>query len=385
MGPAPRKLDNNLLMPIKVAFGTTNLFKGLGGYGIDGIGSYCQELLHQLINLDGLTMSPFSFGYKSIEQQYQLLPKYSQYFLKSILDISTYRKNSFFNQFDIIHATDQLVPINIDRPLISTVMDVIPLTHPHLTPSIAAPLKAFIWKKLSRSSDHIITASEYSRQEIVSHMDYPIEKISVIPLGVDGRYFETLDTKVLSKISIKFNLPEKFFLHIGTIQPRKNITRLLHSHALLPNDYAKKYPIILAGRYGWGDQSQYKMIQEAIKEKRCIHINYISDIEKRALLQLAIAMTFVSLYEGFGLPIVEAFASRTPVITSCNSSMIEVAGNAALLVDPLSINEIRDSLLSIIQNQESHNLIVDRGLQIAKQYSWKATAKKTLTIYQKLL
>lgn len=372
-------------MPIKVAFGATNLFKGLSGQGIDGIGSYCQELLHQLINHDGLAMAPFSFGYKSMEQQYHLLPKYSQYVLKSIFDISTHQKASFFNQFDIIHATDQLVPINIDRPLIATVMDVIPLTHPHLTPSKAALLKAFIWKKLSRSSDHIITVSEFSRQEIASQMDYPIEKISVIPLGVDKRYFETLDPKVLSAASEKFNLPDNFFLHIGTIQPRKNITQLLRSHALLPHDYSKKYPIVLAGRYGWGDQLQYKTIQDAIKEKRCIHINYISDIEKRALLQLAIAMTFVSLYEGFGLPIVEAFASRTPVITSCNSSMIEVAGNAALLVDPSSTNEIRDSLLHTIQNQASRNLMVDRGLQIAEQYSWKATAKKTIAVYQKLL
>lgn len=375
-------------MPINVAFGATNLYKGLNNKGIDGIGHYCQELLHSLAKFNQVEVTPFSFGHAIDMQRCYQLPKYPRYALNSLFSSALKpiddRSNKYsFNQFDLVHATDQLMPINLDRPLIATVMDVIPLTHPNLAPSKLSFIKALLWKKLSRSADHIITISEFSKEQIALHMQYPQENISVIPLGVDQRYFDRIDQQNLNSILEKFSLPNDFFLHVGTIQPRKNIVQILHAHSLLPNGYAKKYPLVLAGRYGWGNQSQYKIIEQAIKEKRCIHINYVSDIEKRALLQSALAMTFISLYEGFGLPIIEAFASRTPVITSCTSSMIEVAHDAAILVDPLSTDEIKTSLLSIIKNKGAHQPKVDEGFQRAKQFSWERTARHTLSIYKR--
>ena len=154
---------------------------------------------------------------------------------------------------------------------------------------------------------------------------------------------------------------------------------------MLPGDYPIQYPIVLAGKYGWGDRAQYMAIECAVKEKRCIWINYVCDLEKRALLQSAMALTFISLYEGFGLPILEAFASRTTVITSSNSSMIEVADNAAVLVDPNSIAEIKKSLLDVIKNHDSPNALIDLGLEKAKQYSWTKVAHLTEVIYKSFI
>ena len=372
-------------MSIKVAFGATNLYKGLSKHGIDGIGHYTQELLQHFKHSTNIDITPYAFGLK-YPQSYQL-PSYSKYALQSILTkifqaSGINIKTRTFDQFDLVHVTDQLMPININRPLIATVMDVIPLTHPYLTPSKLAFTKAFIWKNLTRSANHIITISEFSKQQIAKHMSYPAENISVIPLGVNQRYFERIDDETLSGIAEKFNLPNKFFLHIGTIQPRKNIVQILHAHSLLPQAYAKKYPLVLAGRYGWGDELQRKIVEQAVTDRRCIHIDYVSDLEKRALLQLTLAMTFISLYEGFGLPVIEAFASRTPVITSATTSLIEVAGDAAVMVDPNSSDEIRGALLNVIQNQDSMIPKIELGYERAQHYSWESTASKTLSIYK---
>jgi alpha-1,3-rhamnosyl/mannosyltransferase len=377
-------------MPIKVAFGATNLFKGLSNQGIDGIGHYCQELLNQFVTDSRLEITPYSFGHSANQITADILPVYPQYLLNSAANhaftlLGNQKKPSPFGRFDLVHVTDQLIPIHVDCPVVATVMDVIPITHPHLTPSKLAILKGYIWKKLSRSADHIITISEFSKQEIAKHMNYPQDYISVIPLGVDQRYFDRIDPQVIHTVIQKFHLPSNFFLHIGTIQPRKNIMQVLAAHAMLPGAYAQQYPLVLAGKYGWGNKAQYKTIEQAVKEGRCIWINFVTDLEKRALLQSAMAMTFVSLYEGFGLPIVEAFASQTPVITSANSSMIEVAGNAAVLVDPNSTDEIKNALLKIIEDQALRDSLIQLGSERAKQYPWENTASQTAAIYNSLI
>ncbi len=377
-------------MPIKVAFGATNLYKGLSGQGIDGIGHYCQELLQQFANDSLLEITPFSFGHIANDMAGKVLSSYPKYLLiesihHALTLMGDHNKSSIFSSFDLVHATDQLVPISTNRPVVATVMDVIPITHPHLTPSKLVLLKAYIWKKLSRSSDHIITISEFSRQEIARHMNYPQECISVVPLGVNQRYFDRINTQEINTVLQKFNLPHHFFLHIGTIQPRKNIVQILNAHAKLPKGYAQQYPLVLAGKYGWGSKTQYKAIKHAVEEGRCIWINYISDFEKRALLQSAMAMTFISLYEGFGLPIIEGFASQTPVITSATSSMIEVAGDAAILVDPYSTDEIKIALLKIIENQTFRNSMIHLGSARAKQYTWENTASQTVAVYNSLI
>lgn len=374
-------------MSIKIAFGATNLCKGLSNNGIDGIGHYCQELLQHFSTLEGISLSPYSFGCESASLSSHLLPRYPSYLAQSLFDNITngsLSKNSsgYFHQFDLIHATDQLIPVGVDRPIIATVMDAIPISHPHLTPSKIARLKAFAWKKLTQSADHIITISEFSKQQIIDHMHYPQDQISVISLGVDERYFDTLSKQTITNVLFRFNLPNHFFLHLGTIQPRKNIVKILSAHSKLPHNLSKEFPLVLAGRYGWGDASQLKAINQAVKEGRCIWLNYVSDLEKRALLQTSMALVFASLYEGFGLPIIEAFASQTPVITSANSSMIEVADNAAILIDPNSTDEIKLALLQIIQGHQLMNNNIELGLKRAKELTWGLVALKTEQLYK---
>ena len=369
---------------MKVAFGTTLLDRGLNNPqqdGIDGIGQYCQELLHQYQSLlNAPVITPYSFGQAQSQCGATLLPGYSKHALGALTHL---HPEAFFKDVDLIHSTDQFIPI-ANKPLLATVMDVIPLSHPQFLKSQSRYLKSFIWKKLAQRADRIITISEFSKTEITKYLGFPDNQIEVIPLGVDERYYQKLSEidKQAALNDLGINSP--FFLFIGSIQPRKNLVRLLEAHAKLPRSLAKEYPLILAGKLAWDDGQTIAAIEQAVSEGRAKWLNYISEKQKLCLLQSATALAFVSLYEGFGLPITEAFASELPVITSDRSSIPEVAGNAAILVDPLDTKAMGDALLSLIEDSALTNHLKAAGKQRAQLFSWEENAKKTLSIYQQM-
>lgn len=371
----------------KVAFGSTLLDRGLESGGLDGIGQYCQELLNQY-SLSGaeINIQPFSFGVNKSHCSATVLPSYTNYLANSFL--STNQETAarrFFAAVDLVHATDQLIPVRHNKPMVSTVMDTIPLSHPQYIRSHSRYLKPFLWKKLTQQSDHIITISEFSKNEISRLMNFPAEKITSIPLGVDSRYFEKIDKEEIQNTLNRFSIHTPFLLFIGSIQPRKNLLRILKAHASLPQKLATEYPLVIAGKLAWDDGQILKEIQKGVEEKRCVWLNYISDFEKRCLLQASQGMVFASLYEGFGLPILEAFASNVPVITSTCTSMPEVAGDAALMVDPNNEESIRNGMQTLINNSSLLESLKLRGLAHAKKFTWERVAKDTSNVYSSLL
>jgi len=371
---------------VKVAFGCTLLDQGLQNSstnGIDGIGQYCQELLTAFQKKsDLISINRFTFGLERSSCQAQLLPTYSQYALGSFTRLGNY---PIFDQVDLIHSTDQLIPIQVKKPLVASIMDVIPLSHPQFIKSYSRYIKTFIWKKLTQRADRIITISEFSKNEITKYLKFPFDKIDVIPLGVDQRYFDLLDGQEKKRALEKLGLTKPFFLVLGSVQPRKNLKRILAAHAQLPRRLAQEYPLVIAGKFTWDDGGIIREIQTAANEGRCVWLKYISEAEKISLLQSATGLVFASLYEGFGLPIIEAFASSLPVIASNSTSMPEVAGGAALMVNPLSLGEIRSALLELIENPSTVARLQAAGFARAKQFSWQETARQTIRSYQKLI
>ena len=370
---------------MKVAFGTTLLDRGLNDTkkdGIDGIGQYCQELLKQYPKLSNPpSLAPYSFGQLQSQCGATLLPSYSRHVMGALSHIQS---EAFFKNVDLIHATDQFIPI-ANKPLLATVMDVIPLSHPQFLKSQSRYLKSFIWKKLTQRADHIITISEFSKIEIAKHLGFSENQIDVIPLGVDQRFFQRISDIEKQATLDSLGIKSPFFLFLGSIQPRKNLIRLLEAHAKLPRSLAREYPLIIAGKLAWNDGKTLRSIEYAVSEGRAKWLNYITEDQKLALLQSAIGLAFVSLYEGFGLPITEAFASELPVITSNCASMPEVAKDAAIIVDPENMQQITDALLSLIDDSALANNLKVLGKQRSHLFSWEENAKRTLSIYQQMV
>lgn len=370
---------------MKVAFGTTLLDRGLNNPkqdGIDGIGQYCQELLEQYPKLSNPPLiASYSFGQSQSQCDAKLLPGYSKHVMGAISHI---HPEAFFKDVDLIHSTDQFIPI-ANKPLLATVMDVIPLSHPQFLKSQSRYLKSFIWKKLTQRADRIITISEFSRTEITKHLGFSENQIDVIPLGVDQRFFQRISEVQKRTTLDSLGITTPFFLFLGSIQPRKNLARLLEAHAKLPRSLAREYPLIIAGKLAWDDGKTLAAINQAVSEGRAKWLNYITEEQKLCLLQSATGLAFVSLYEGFGLPITEAFASELPVITSNCTSMPEVAGDAAIIINPLNTLQITDALLSLIEDDALVNHLKALGKQRSQRFSWEENAKRTLSIYQQMV
>lgn len=373
-------------MTKKVGFGTTLLDKGLSGAGIDGIGQYCLELIKQFKSeSDELVISPYSFGVVNSQSSAHVLPSYPVHLLESMLNIRKYSTSQqYFKTVDIIHCTDQLIPVVPNKPLVATVMDTIPLSHPKFIKTRSRFIKPFLWKKLTARANHIITISEFSKSQIINLMGFPEEKVTSIPLGIDDRFFIRIPEQENHEILKRLNIFKPFFLFLGSIQPRKNLLNMIQAHGMLPNNLAKQFPLVIAGKVAWDDGQTLAAIHKGVFENRCIWLNYVSDMEKRALLQATQGLVFASLYEGFGLPIIEAFASQAPVITSNCTSMPEVAENAALIVDPLNIESITNALICLIENADKREQLKKLGLEKATKYTWEQVACATKAVYLEL-
>jgi alpha-1,3-rhamnosyl/mannosyltransferase len=338
--------------------------------------------LHDALPIsNGATILPYSFGQQQSYCNATLLPSYTSHIIGALNPLYS---EPFFQNIDLIHSTDQFIPIS-KKPLLATVMDVIPLSHPQFLRSQSRYLKSYLWKKLTQRADRIITISEFSKTEITKYLGFSENQIDVVPLGVNENYFQRIPDVEKQATLDSLGIESPFFLFLGSIQPRKNLVRLLDAHAKLPRSLASEYPLVIAGKLAWDDGKTLGSIEQAVKEGRAKWLNYISEHQKHCLLQGAIGLTFTSLYEGFGLPIIEAFAAELPVITSDCTSMPEVAGNSAIIVDPLNIQQITDALVSLIEDKALAGRLKSLGLTRSHLFSWDENTKKTLSIYKEMV
>ncbi len=288
-------------------------------------------------------------------------------------------------QVDLFHATDHLIPRLPGVPVLATIMDAIPLSHPEWVRLNYRALKTWLWRRAGQWADHVVTISEYSKQDIVEQFAIPPERVSVVPLGVDQRYFEKIDEENKAGVLKKLGLPSRFFLFIGTLQPRKNVERVIDAHATLPLEVQQEFPMVVVGRAGWCVDALLEKLQRAEAGGTVRWLKYLPDYEARALLQSACALVFPSLYEGYGLPVVEAFASRLPVITSNTTALPEVAEGAALMVNPLDIEEIGHAMRRIVDDAELAGELREKGFVRAREATWAACADKTAKLYRQLI
>jgi len=238
--------------------------------------------------------------------------------------------------------------------------------------------KLFLFPAIKRSKK-IFTISHYIQAEIKKLFNIPDSKISVIYPGVSPDFRIISDQVLKNTIILKYKLPVKFILFVGTIEPRKNLCRLVEAYAQLVRKHSlNDLSLILVGKQGWGHQQLLEKIKALNLVSKVIFLHYVPAADLVYLYNLATAFAFPSLDEGFGLPALEAMACGCPVITSNISALPEVAEGAAVLVDPYSVKEILAGLEKIIFQLDLAIVLRERGIERARQFSWTAGAKKIL-------
>ncbi|RFZ75975.1 glycosyltransferase family 1 protein [Lacrimispora amygdalina] len=236
-----------------------------------------------------------------------------------------------------------------------------------------------------RRADRIITISEFSKQEIIKYLGIPSEKIAVVPCAVDHSiYNNIIDLDELTVIKKKFNIDQDYFLYLGTLEPRKNIEKLIDAYAALHKRDTLIPKLVIAGKNGWNYDNVYKKVSDYKINENVIFTGYIEAEEAVTLLKGALAFVFPSIYEGFGMPPLEAMACGVPIITSNVSSLPEVVQDAGYLIDPFSAEDLSEAMFEIISNTEHRKRLIERGLKRAKEFTWKGSAERLRSVYENM-
>ncbi len=231
-------------------------------------------------------------------------------------------------------------------------------------------------------ADALLTPTEFIKQEIIKHFGYPAEQIHVTPLGVADT-FQPLSAAQCAAMLEHFQLPYKrFILSVATTEPRKNLPRLLEAYTRLPQSLRTAHPLVLVGADGWLNQSLNQQIKTLVKQGQIITLGYVNQRQLTQLYASAKLTALPSLYEGFGLPIIESMAAGTPVLTSRNSAMQEVAGGHAMLCDALDVEDISRQLRAAIEDHEWIDKTQKIGLNHSRFYTWNNCVELTLKSYQ---
>jgi glycosyltransferase involved in cell wall biosynthesis len=283
---------------------------------------------------------------------------------------------------DIFHLTLPL-PISMQGvKKVVTVHDVIPLALPHTT-EINLRHYEQMFQTALRDADLVCTVSEHSKRDLMRFMRVPEEKIHVTwqAVNLPEHYRNLPDAEVASYVEGNFALQhKKYFLFYGTIEPRKNVMRMLEAFGLADTPY----PVVVVGRYGWLCKDVQGFFQQNPWPEKFRRMDYVSFRNLMYLLKGARALVFPSLYEGFGLPVLEAMQMGCPVITSNNSSLPEVGGDAALYVDPLDVRSLADAIESLANDHERVTAMVEKGYIQAEKFSVAQHQTRLLAAYARL-
>ncbi len=291
------------------------------------------------------------------------------------------------HKIDVYHGVCNFeLPLrNVCRSVV-TIHDLVPLHFPHLVPRKHRLFFTLCMKRAARTADLIITDSHHSKQDIMQHLNVPEQKIRVIYLGYDPPSQNGYDEAALQDIMNKYHIRQPYLLFVGVIEPKKNLERLIEAYALLQQEdtAAKGLQLVIAGGKGWFTEQLYRNVQHIQGEHQIMFTGFVPDADLPYLYKGAEVFVFPSIYEGFGLPVLEAMSYNTPVVTSNTSSLPEIAGDAAVLVDPSSPASIAQGINSVLSDSAKRNLMRQAGRRQARQFSWQRTAEQTYKVYQEV-
>ncbi len=287
---------------------------------------------------------------------------------------------------DLFHAPHYVLPPLVACPSVVTIHDCIHLMFPQYLPNRWALAYARTSISLAaKRATRVLTVSESSKRDIQRFVDIPPGKIDVIYNSFDPRFGAEPNEETIDRVRERYQLHSDFVLYAGNVKPHKNLERLIEAFHIVRNRGLDELKLILIG----DDLSKYTALRRAVHRHQLHNfvrfLGYVPEDTLAVMYRLAGVFVFPSLYEGFGLPPLEAMASGTPVVTSNVSSLPEVAGDAAVLVDPYSAEAIADGMHRVLTDQALRNDLRRRGPQHASQFSWQSSVRRVREIYGQVL
>ncbi|MGC8976125.1 MAG: glycosyltransferase family 4 protein [Candidatus Ratteibacteria bacterium] len=363
-----------------------------------GIGWYAWNLVKHIKKIDkentyflfGSTLRGYrksgkflidEFGGDNFKVVLKFFPgRFHNYFFQTFVPIET-----FYGKFDIIQTLHPFSPVKFKAKYIATIHDLTPLISNEWFPKLNSEKFRFIITKTIKRADKIIVDSVSTKNDIIKLFNYPEKDIEVIYLASDEIYKPIEEKEEIEKIKKKYSINKRYILFVGTIEPRKNLVRLLNVFEKLKRKY-KDYQLVICGQIGWMTEKFFekmKDLPESVKND-IILTGYLPINHLPFLYNGCECLIYPSLYEGFGLPVLEAMSCGVPVITSNISSLPEVGGDACIYVNPYDEDEIFNKLEMVLNNGEIREKLKQKGLERAKLFSWEKTAKKTIEVYKSL-
>jgi glycosyltransferase involved in cell wall biosynthesis len=270
-------------------------------------------------------------------------------------------------------------------PKICTIHDLSHIYFPESHPRERVKFLLRYLPKSIKAADHVITGSDYTRQEIINYFNLSPKKISTVYHGVAKKfraYPMTASHPVLSHYGL---VGKAYLLSVGTLEPRKNLERLIQAFSLLPERLRKKHPLVLIGEQGWHIAQLKKLINKLRAKRELYFLGYVPASDLPFLYSGSYVFAYPSLYEGFGLPLLEALACGVPILSANTSSMPEVVGEAALFTDPTDVFALAERLQQIVEDNVLRKELKKRGPMQAAKFSWQSCAEQTVAIYQQVL
>lgn len=284
------------------------------------------------------------------------------------------------DKLHLLHCPGYISVVASPVPIILTVYDILALTHPEWCRTANRLYYRLMLPISIKRAKRVIVPSEVVKREIVDTLSVDEGKIDVIPLGVEWGFFEPMDESTLRRISQRLGLPKRFILFVGNIEPKKNLPTLLEAYERLKRRMSD-VGLVIVGAKAWGNG---RLIERA-RSIGARYLGYVGDDELRAIYQLASVLAFPSLYEGFGLPPLEAMAVGTPVVASTGGALPEVLGDAALLVEPNDVNALVEALASILSDELLRTAMIERAKAHAAKFTWDEVARKVVQVYESTL
>lgn len=267
--------------------------------------------------------------------------------------------------------------------VVIVVHDLVAFLFPKNHAKKAVFIERLTLSKALKKSSHVFVVSENTQNDLIKHFNFPKAQTTEVPCAPHANYQKELDSKESEKISKKYNLPEKFILGVGTIEPRKNYSNLIKSFVIVK----RKYPdikLVIVGKKGWKYQEVLQIVKQHNLQDDIIFTGYMPDDDLHHTYHLAEMFVFPSLYEGFGIPPLEAMASGCPVIASNSSSLPEVIDDAGLLIDPKNSIKIADAIVSLLENPQVRSNLIEKGFYRSKRFTWEKSAEIALNEFNAL-